>query len=115
MDELLALDANVQTALVVIATGVVVPVITSLLKRPGLSKTVRRAIPVGLSAIGAVVIVVLQAGGPVAEQMMTWLLLLATLVGIAQTIYAAMPSVWHKLEESTPPAEVKGTHRNGTS
>lgn len=107
MDEILGLDANVQTALTLIVTGIIVPAVTSLLKQPNLPKWARRAIPIGLSALGALIIVLLQAGGPFAEQLITWLLILATIVGIAQALYSLMPSVWTKLEASTTP----NTHR----
>lgn len=107
MNELLALDANVTTALTVIVTGVLIPALTSLLKHPGLSKTWKRIIPMGLAAVAALVIMFLQAGGPFAEQLITWLLLLATLIGIAQSLYAVMPGVWKSLEDNTSPP----THR----
>lgn len=108
MNEVLALDANVQTALTIIVTGVLVPAITSLLKYPGIPKWLRRAVPIILSALGAIIIVMLQAGGPFAEQLITWLLMAATIVGIAQVLYSLMPSVWTKLEDSTSPSN---THR----
>lgn len=96
--ELLGLDASATTAVTVIVTGVVIPLVTSVLKHPDLPKWARRAIPIGLAAIASVIIVLLQAGGPFAEQVITWLVIAATLVGIAQTLYTAMPSVWKSVE-----------------
>lgn len=101
MNDLLGLDADVTTALTVIVTGVLIPVVTSLLKQPSLPVWARRWIPIALAAIAAVFIIILQAGGPFAEQLVTWLILLATLVGIAQGLYALMPSVWKSIESST--------------
>lgn len=103
MDNILGLDANVQTALVVIVTGVIIPLVTALLKRPDLPTKYKRLIPIALAALGALVIVILQAGGPFAEQAITWLLILATLIGIAQALYALMPSVWKEIEDKTSP------------
>ena len=104
MDDLLGLPADLSTALVVIVTGVLIPAISALLNRPGLSKTARRFIPIGLAAVGAAVVLVFRAGGPFAEQLTTYVVLLATLVGIAQGLYAAMPKAWKSLEASTNPA-----------
>lgn len=103
MNDLLGLDADLTTALTVIVVGVLVPALTAILKHPGLGKTARRLIPIGLSAVGAVVIVIFQAGGPLAEKATTWVLLLATLVGIAQALYAVMPKAWTSLEAATSP------------
>ena len=111
MDDLIGLDADVTTALTIVVTGVLIPAITALLKYPGLGKTAKRLLPIGLAAVGAVVIVLLQAGGPFAEQLVTFLLLLATLVGIAQGLYAVMPKAWTALEDSTSP----NTHRKDTT
>ena len=106
MDDLLGLPADLMTALSVIITGVIIPLVTALLKRPELPATARRIIPIALAALGAFIIVLLQAGGPFAEQALTWLLMLATLVGIAQALYTAMPSVWKQVETKTSPATV---------
>lgn len=97
--ELLGLPAEVGTALALIATGVIVPAVTALLKHRGMPAWAKRAIPIGLSVLAAVVIVVLGAGGPLAEQLITWILVAATIVGIAQTVYSLMPGTWRKLEE----------------
>ena len=101
MGEILGLDANVQTALTIIVVGIIVPGVTALINNPKVPKQLRRLTPIILSAAGAVIIVVLQAGGPFAEQLITILLVLATLVGIAQALYSAMPSVWKRLEDAT--------------
>ena len=97
--ELLGLPAEVGTALALIATGVIVPAVTALLKHAGMPIWAKRALPIALSVIAAVVIVVLGAGGPLAEQLITWILVAATIVGIAQTVYSLMPGTWRKLEE----------------
>ena len=106
MDDLLGLPADLTTALLVVVTGVLTPAISALLNQPGLSKTARRFIPIGLAAVGAAIVLVFRAGGPFAEQAATYVVLLATLVGIAQGLYAAMPGAWKSLEASTTP-----THR----
>lgn len=99
--ELLGLPAEVGTALALIATGVIVPAVTSLLSSQGIPSNIKRLIPIGLAALGAGLIVVLQGGGPLAEQLITWLVVLATVVGIAQALYAVMPSAWKGLERAT--------------
>src|SRR5699024_10611227 len=99
--ELLGLPAEVGTALALIASGVIVPAVTSLLASPGIPSKIKRWIPVGLSALAAVVIVVLAAGGPFAEQLITWILVAATVVGISQSVYAVMPETWKRLESAT--------------
>ena len=99
--ELLGLPAEVGTALALIATGVIVPAVTALLKHAGMPTWAKRAIPIALSVAAAVVIVVLGAGGPLAEQLITWILVAATIVGIAQTVYSLMPGAWRKLEEAS--------------
>lgn len=103
MTDIIGLPAEVGTALALIASGVIVPAVTSLLAYPGLPKWLKRLLPIGLSAGAAIVIVVLAAGGPFAEQLVTWLLVLATVVGISQGVYAAMPGAWKRLEQSTLP------------
>ena len=107
MDDLLGLPADLTTALIVIVTGVLIPAISALLNRPGLSKTARRLIPIGLAAVGAAVVLVFRAGGPFAEQAATYVVLISTLVGIAQSLYAAMPKAWKSLDAPTTPP----THR----
>src|SRR5690625_7558133 len=84
MDDLLGLPADLTTALLVVVTGVLIPAISALLNQPELSKTARRFIPIGLAAVGAAIVLVFRAGGPFAEQAATYVVLLATLVGIAQ-------------------------------
>lgn len=101
--ELLGLDAEVGTALALIASGVIVPAVTALMAFDGFPKWAKRALPVALSAAAAVVIVVLAAGGPFAEQLITWLLVAATVVGISQSVYAVMPGAWKALERTTDP------------
>lgn len=96
--ELLGLPGEVGTALALIATGVIVPAVTSVMAYDGIPKALKRVLPIALSALAAVVIVVLAAGGPFAEQLITWILLLATIVGISQSVYAVMPGAWKKLE-----------------
>jgi len=80
---------------------VIVPAVTALMAYDGIPKTLKRVLPIGLSAAAAIVIVVLAAGGPFAEQLITWILLLATIVGISQSVYAVMPGTWKALEGST--------------
>lgn len=101
--ELLGLDAEVGTALALIASGVIVPAVTSLMAFDGFPKWAKRALPVALSGAAAIVIVVLAAGGPFAEQLITWLLVAATVVGISQTVYTVMPGAWKTLERTTDP------------
>src|SRR5699024_12200577 len=101
MDDLLGLPADLSTALVVIVTGVLIPAISALLNRPGLSKTARRLIPIGLAAVGAAVVLVFRAGGPFAEQLATSVVLLAPLVGIAQSLHAAMPKASKSVASAT--------------
>lgn len=96
--ELLGLPGEVGTALALIASGVIVPAVTSVMAYDGIPKALKRALPIVLSAGAAIVIVVLAAGGPFAEQLITWILLLATIVGISQSVYAVMPGAWKKLE-----------------
>lgn len=96
--ELLGLSGEVGTALALIASGVIVPAVTALLKHEGMPSWAKRVIPIVLSALAAVLIVVLAAGGPFAEQLITWILIAATIVGIAQTVYSVMPGAWRKLE-----------------
>ena len=107
MDDLLGLPADLSTALVVIVTGVLIPAISAVLNRPTLSTTARRFIPIGLAAVGAAVVLLFRAGGPFAEQAATYVVLLATLVGIAQGLYAAMPKAWKSLEASTLPEPLR--------
>lgn len=107
MDDLLGLPADLTTALVVIVTGVLIPAVTAVLNRPTLSTTARRFITIVLAAIAAAIVLMFRAGGPFAEQAATYVVLLATLVGIAQGLYAAMPKAWKSLEASTTPP----THR----
>ena len=107
MDDLLGLPADLTTALVVIVTGVLIPAVTSVLNRPTLSTTARRFIPIVLAAVAAAVVLVFRAGGPFAEQAATYVVLLATLVGIAQGLYAAMPKAWKSLEVSTLPEPLR--------
>lgn len=102
---LLGLPATTGTALALIATGVIVPAVTSLISYEGIPTKVKRFLPVFLAAAGAGIIVGLQSGGEFAERMTTWLVVLATVVGIAQAIYAAMPSAWKALERATDPSK----------
>ena len=95
------LDANVGTALVVLATGVIVPAVTSLLSSPGTPSAVKRWLPIGLAVAAALLITLLQQGGPLAEQLVKWLLLAASVTGIAQAVFAAMPDKWRKLSAAT--------------
>lgn len=111
MNDLLGLPADLTTALTVIVTGVLIPAISAVLNQPNLSSTARRLIPIGLAAVGAAVVLVFRAGGPVAEQAATYVVLFATLVGIAQGLYAAMPKAWKSLEASTSPSTSGPTHR----
>lgn len=100
---LLGLPAEVGTALALIASGVIVPAVTSLLAYPGIPKWLKRFLPIFLSAGAAFVIVLLAGGGPLAEKLITWILVLAVVVGIAQTVYALMPEAWKKLEAASSP------------
>src|SRR5690625_2538114 len=84
-NELITLPASTGTALTLIATGVIVPAVTALFKYEGMPKWLKRVIPIGLAALAAILIVVLQGGGDLAEKLTTWLLVAATVVGIAQT------------------------------
>ena len=119
--ELLGLPAEVGTALALIASGVIVPAVTAILKNEGTPSWAKRVIPIVLSALAAVLIVVLAAGGSFAEQAMTWILVAATVVGIAQTVYALMPGAWKGLEEATskvvedevPPSGLAGDEQQG--
>src|SRR5699024_12336434 len=95
--ELLGLPGEVGTALALIATGVIVPAVTSVMAYDGIPKALKRVLPIGLSAAAAIVIVVLAAGGPFAEQLITWILVAATLGGISQSVYAVMPEQWRRL------------------
>lgn len=99
--ELLGLPGEVGTALALIATGVIVPAVTSVMAYDGIPKALKRVLPIVLSAGAAIVIVVLAAGGPFAEQLITWILVAATLVGISQSVYAVMPETWKRLESAT--------------
>lgn len=99
--ELIGLPIEVSTALTIIVTGVLIPVVTALLSTPKIPSKYKRYIPIGLAALAAIVIVFLQAGGPFAEQLITWIVLLATLTGIAQALYALMPAAWKAIESST--------------
>lgn len=100
-NELIALPAETGTALTLIATGVIVPAFTALFKYEGMPKWLKRVIPIALSVIAAAIIVVLAGGGSFAEQLTTWLLITATVVGIAQAVYSAMPAAWKRLETAT--------------
>lgn len=99
--ELLGLPAEVGTALALISAGVIVPLVTSVLSSGGIPSKYKRWIPIGLAAIGAGIIVVLQAGGPLAEQLLSWIVVAGVVVGMAQTLYAAMPRAWKGLEHAT--------------
>lgn len=101
--ELLGLPAEVGTALALIASGVIVPAVTSVMSYPGIPTKFKRALPIVLSGGAAVVIVLLAAGGPFAEQVFTWILVAATVVGISQSVYAIMPGAWKSLEQATSP------------
>ena len=114
MSDILGLEADVTTALIVIVTGVVIPAVTALLSRPNLPSNAKRWIPVGLAFLAAIFIVLLRAGGPFAEQAMTVILLLATLTGIAQALYALMPATWKAIESSTAPTG-KRADRDGVA
>src|SRR5699024_1955377 len=61
------LDANVGTALVVLATGVIVPAVTALLSSPGTPSAVKRWLPIGLAVAAALLITPPEAGRPAAE------------------------------------------------
>lgn len=111
--DLLGLPVNTMTALTVIVTGVIIPPVTALLKYPGIEPWLKRLIPIALAALGAIFIIVIQAGGPFAEQLLTWLLMLATLVGIAQALYAAMPGVWKGIEKATHTQVVESKRKDG--
>lgn len=100
-NEIINLPASTGTALTLIASGVIVPAVTALLTHKGLPSWVKRLIPIGLSAAAAVFIVILQGGGDLADKLTTWLLIGATLVGIAQMVYSAMPKAWKSLESLT--------------
>lgn len=95
------LDANTGTALVVLATGVIVPAVTSLLSRPSTPSAVKRWLPIGLAVAAALLITLLQQGGPLAEQLIKWLLLAASVTGIAQAVFSLMPEQWRKLSAAT--------------
>lgn len=109
MNDILGLEADVTTALIVIVTGVIIPAVTALLSRPNLPSNAKRWIPVGLAFLAAIFIVLLRAGGPFAEQAMTVILLLATLVGLSQGLYALMPDTWKTLEAATTPNKQEDT------
>lgn len=100
-NELITLPASTGTALTLIATGVIVPAVTALFKYEGMPKWLKRVIPIGLAALAAILIVVLQGGGDLAEKLTTWLVVAATVVGIAQTVYSAMPAAWKRLETAS--------------
>lgn len=100
-NEIINLPASTGTALTLIASGVIVPAVTALLSHKGLPSWAKRLIPIGLSAAAAVLIVILQGGGDLADKLTTWLLIGATLVGIAQMVYSAMPRAWKRLETAT--------------
>lgn len=102
--ELAGIDSEVMTALTVVVTGVLIPLVTALINRPTLPKWARRAIPIALSVVAALFLVVLLAGGPLADQIIQWVFMAATLIGIAQAVYSAMPSVWKEVENQTSPA-----------
>ncbi|HLR44845.1 MAG TPA: hypothetical protein VK065_06625 [Brevibacterium sp.] len=99
--ELLGLPAEVGTALALIATGVIVPGMTSLLSSGKIPSNIKRWIPIVLAAAGAGIIVVLQGGGPIAERLLAWIVVAGVVVGMAQTLYAAMPKAWKGLEAAT--------------
>ena len=104
-DELLGLPADTQTALSLIASGVVIPAVTALLARPDIPAKVKRWIPIGLAVIAAVLIVVFRASGAFAEVAMTVITVAAAIVGIAQAVYALMPAQWKALEWNTTPQD----------
>lgn len=99
--ELLGLPAEAGTALALIATGVIVPAVTAMLSSEKVPSKYKRLIPIGLAAAGAAVIVILQGGGPLAEQLLSWIVVAGVVVGMAQTLYAAMPRAWKGLESLT--------------
>lgn len=110
MDEIIGLPADVTTALTVIVTVVVIPVVTALVTNPSTPPSVKRWLPVGLAALAAVFIVWVRAGGPFVDQVFTWIVLAATVVGLAQALYAVMPGTWKQLSASTS----RGTPAAGT-
>ena len=99
--ELLGLPAEVGTALALIASGVIVPAVTAVMAYPGIPKKLKRVLPIVLAFAAAGVIVLLQSGGPFAERLTTWLVVAATVVGIAQAVYAVMPGAWKALERAS--------------
>ena len=99
--ELLGLPAEVGTALALIASGVIVPAVTAVMAYPGIPKKLKRVLPIVLAFAAAGVIVLLQSGGPFAERVTTWLVVAATVVGIAQAVYAVMPGAWKALERAS--------------
>lgn len=114
--ELLGLPAEAGTAIALIASGVIVPAVTAVMAYPGIPTKVKRVLPIVLAAAAAGVIVVLQSGGPVAERLIAWLVVAATVVGIAQAVYAVMPGAWKALERASssvtgPQTPVSGAPR----
>lgn len=114
-NEIINLPASTGTALALIASGVIVPAVTSLMKYPEMPKWLKRVIPIVLAALAAVLIVILQGGGDLADKLTTWILVAATVVGIAQTVYSLMPSAWKKLEGATSRAVASEEPQNDLS
>lgn len=100
MDEIIGLPADVTTALVLIVTVVIIPPVTALLSHPKLRSSYKRALVIALAFLASVIIVWFRAGGPFVEQVYTWVLTAAVIIGGAQSIYALMPNTWKQIEAS---------------
>lgn len=98
----LGLPADLATAITVIVVGVIVPLVTAIITSPRTPAAARRWIPIALAVVGALVVVLLRGDLATVPQTLTeWVLLAAVIVGLAQTLYALMPSTWKALSAAT--------------
>jgi hypothetical protein len=95
------IDPTLYAALALLA-GIVVPVVTAFVTAPTTDKRVKRWLPIGLSAAGALVLAFFGgAFGPVPEAVATVVLTAAAVAGTAQAVYALTPATWRGLSEAT--------------
>lgn len=110
----LGLPTDLTTALTVLVIGVVIPVVTAILTDPRTPGRVRRAIPIILAAVGALLVLFLRGDlDTLPQSLAAWITLAAVLVGVAQTIYAVMPAQWRALAAATSAGTGRHADRDG--
>lgn len=97
---------DMQTALGIIATSLVVPYVVALISRPDLTPDRKRAIALAASVLLGLLAAILTGGVPLPAQAVDWIgravVVVATVTGLAQGFYRAIPGIG-ALEASTTP------------